>query len=86
MRFGLAAWLIGFVPLAGWRKAETLTLTVFAGGPKDSAIPPIAFSMSVRMCGCGNFGKSEECWSCGESAHPHIRTLGVKSPKMIDSL
>ena len=37
MRFGLAVWLIGFVPLAEWRKAEMLKLPVFTGAPEDSA-------------------------------------------------
>ena len=37
MRFGLAVWLIGFVPLAEWRKAEMLKLPVFTGVPEDSA-------------------------------------------------
>ena len=37
MRFGLAVWLIGFVPLAEWRKAGMLKLPVFTGAPEDSA-------------------------------------------------
>ena len=37
MRFGLAVWLIGFVPLAEWRKAGMLKLPVFTGAPGDSA-------------------------------------------------
>ncbi|MBE6323976.1 MAG: hypothetical protein E7074_03230 [Bacteroidales bacterium] len=38
MRFGLAVWLIGFVPLAEWRKAGMLKLPVFTGAPEDSVI------------------------------------------------
>ena len=68
----------------GRRKCSSCLFLLGFSRIPPTASPPTAFSTNVRMCGCGNSGKPEKCWCCGESAHPHIRTLVVKCPKMVD--
>ena len=83
MRFSLAVWPIGFVPLAEWRKAETLKLPVFTGAPEDSVIRHSASCVFFERADAETMESSR---NAGVAANPHIRTLGGKCPKMVDPL